>query len=385
MTLKSLFAPMPPRDPGEAHRQATPLEIFFDLISVIAIASVTAGLHHAISEGHGVEKLPVFFIIFMGIWWAWMNFTWFAASFDNDGVIYRVLVLVIMGGELLFASGASYMFESMDFGWGIFGWTVMRVAMALLWLRASLNSEYRATCIRYAIGILVAQSCWILYYFIAGPGSVMFYVLGALFYLVELAVPPIAERKGRTPFHRHHIMERYGLLTIISLGEILLAVGLAFETLYGSGFNGPAVLTGISALIIVFGMFWIYFCEHEHMPRAGFLSELIWGYGHIFLFASIALLAAGISSEIDLNTDHSHNSQAQVSVWLGLPLTIFLLTLWFIRDRHVALEFRRYSLPATAILSACLGLLGAPAWAFAVLMLGGAIWRVPSRLPMAGA
>lgn len=50
--------PLPARDPGQPHRAATQLEIFFDLVFVIAIASTTAALHHAISEGHGVEAIP---------------------------------------------------------------------------------------------------------------------------------------------------------------------------------------------------------------------------------------------------------------------------------------------------------------------------------------
>src|SRR5690606_30937591 len=104
---------LPARDPQERHRVATQLELLFDLVSVIAIAAVTAGLHHAISEGQGLEKLPVFAFLFTAIWWAWMNFTWFASAFDNDDPGYRVLVMLIMAGALMFAGGAGHIFETL--------------------------------------------------------------------------------------------------------------------------------------------------------------------------------------------------------------------------------------------------------------------------------
>lgn len=65
--LPPLFA----RDPQQPHRASTPLELLFDLISVIAIAAITAGLHHGISEGHGLEVLPRF--IALGLFWVYFT------------------------------------------------------------------------------------------------------------------------------------------------------------------------------------------------------------------------------------------------------------------------------------------------------------------------
>jgi len=67
---------MTPRSPHEAHRTATPLELFFDLVFVVAIAQAAAELHHAVSEAHAVQGLMGYLMVFFAIWWAWMNFTW---------------------------------------------------------------------------------------------------------------------------------------------------------------------------------------------------------------------------------------------------------------------------------------------------------------------
>lgn len=378
------FIPLGPliaRDPEEPHRAATQLELLFDLITVIAIASVTAGLHHAISEGHGFDKLPAFIFFFTAIWWAWMNFTWFASAFDNDGPVYRLLVMVIMAGEVIFAGGLGHMFETLELGWGVIGWTIMRLGMALLWIRASANPQYRTTTLRYAVGILVAQAAWIGFYFAADPASTTFYFLGILCFLVEFAVPPFAERVRLTPFHRHHMIERYGLLAIISLGEIILAISLGFGSLYGEHPGWAPISTALSALVIVFAVFWIYFGEKEHLPSREFMTAFLWGYGHVFIFGAIATLGAGIAAELDIASHHSHTTQAVVAWWLGAPLSIVFVGLFLTRDRHFSLGMRAAALPAMAFVSLAAAWAGMSSGVFAVITVVTLVWRVPLGEP----
>ena len=101
MNLKGLVR----RDSNEVHRAATPLELLFDLVSVIAIATAAAGLHHAIAEAHIADGVIKFACAFFAIWWAWMNYTWFASAYDNDDTLFRVLTMVIMSGSLTMAAG----------------------------------------------------------------------------------------------------------------------------------------------------------------------------------------------------------------------------------------------------------------------------------------
>lgn len=69
---------MRPRDPDEPHRAASPLELFFDLVFVVAVSLSSAALHHSESGGHVGAGVGSYLLVFFGIWWAWMNFTWFA-------------------------------------------------------------------------------------------------------------------------------------------------------------------------------------------------------------------------------------------------------------------------------------------------------------------
>ena len=68
------------RNPEEAFRTSTPLELFFDLCFVVAVAQASASLHHELVAGHIADGVVGFLMGFFGVWWAWMNFTWFASA-----------------------------------------------------------------------------------------------------------------------------------------------------------------------------------------------------------------------------------------------------------------------------------------------------------------
>ncbi|MCB1491292.1 MAG: low temperature requirement protein A, partial [Rhodobiaceae bacterium] len=204
---RRVIAPMPPRDAGEAHRAATPLELLFDLVSVIAIAAAAAGLHHAIAEGHAIQGVLHFIIGFFAIWWAWMNYTWFASAYDNDDVVFRILTLVLMAGSLVMAAGIRDMVVSLDLTLAIAGYVVMRVAMVLFWLRAARHDPVRRkTALTYAAGVFLVQILWVGFGALQPLPEVWIYVLFAIGVVLELAVPVIAERMTATPWHRHHII-----------------------------------------------------------------------------------------------------------------------------------------------------------------------------------
>jgi low temperature requirement protein LtrA len=100
------------RDSGQEGRVATPLELFFDLCFVVAVAAVSDRLHHALVEdevGHGIIG---YLLVFFGIWWAWMNFTWFASAYDTDDIAYRLTTFVQISGVLVLAAGVPRAFDS---------------------------------------------------------------------------------------------------------------------------------------------------------------------------------------------------------------------------------------------------------------------------------
>ncbi|WP_147508945.1 low temperature requirement protein A, partial [Acinetobacter baumannii] len=101
----------------------------FDLIFVVAIATAGQQLHHAIIENHLWHALPSYLIVFFALWWAWMNFSWFASAYDNDDALYRCLTFVQIVGSLVMAAGIPDVFRSQDFDIIIVGYVIMRLAL----------------------------------------------------------------------------------------------------------------------------------------------------------------------------------------------------------------------------------------------------------------
>src|SRR6478672_8983515 len=273
---------MQPRDPHEPHRVATPLELLFDLVFVVAIASAAAQWHHGLAEGH-LGDLVNFVMVFFAIWWAWMNYTWFASSYDCDDVMYRLLTFTIMAGSLMLAAGISI--------------------VQVLW-----------------IGRLLLEGHTVL--------LVSFFALVVL----ELLVPIVAERHGITPFHPHHIAERYALLTIIVLGEVILASVQAVQGALRQGAETGLLGLVVGGLLTVFSMWWLYFKrEHAGLFEGGVRSTFVTGYGHYFVFVSVAATGAALAAAVDLVQGDAHTTARVVGLALAGAVAVYV---WCLTAMH---------------------------------------------------
>jgi len=354
--MPSLITRMTARDTTQAHRASSPLELLFDLVFVVAIAQVAAQLAHAIADGHALDTLGPYLMVFFAIWWAWMNFTWFASAYDTDDVPYRALVLVQMAGVLILAAGVPAAFSGHDGGFTAVtvGYLVMRIGLVSLWVRAGIqHPEGRATALRYAVAISFVQLLWVSRLALPDGGPWWVFVVIAV---LDLSVPLWAERTGSTAWHPHHIAERYGLFTIIVLGESVLAstVGVQ-DALDGGGLGVELVVIALAGLVVLFVLWWLYFAEPagDGLARRRNLS-FMWGYGHYLIFASLAAVGAGLEVAVESTGHHADVSAQGVAFAVAIPIAVFLVMLW---AAHAPLVDRVVINPVAIAVSAALILL----------------------------
>ena len=352
--MPSLIIRMTARDTAETHRGSTPLELLFDLTFVVAVAQVAARLAHSIANGHELESLGPYMMVFFAIWWAWMNFTWFGSAYDTDDVPYRALVLVQMVGVLIIAAGVTSSFSSHDFTAVIIGYAVMRVGLVSLWVRAGLqHPQGRATAFRYAAGISLVQVLWLGSLALPEQGPWWLFPLIAV---VDLSVPLWAERAGTTAWHPHHIAERYGLFTIIVLGESVLAATTGVQrALDGGGLSAELVAISITGLVLLFMLWWLYFSQPAGEGLSGHRERsFIWGYGHFGIFASLAALGAGLEVAVESAGHHLDASVTMIVIAIAIPVALFLVLLHAI---HAPLVNRLVISPIATCVAAALVLL----------------------------
>lgn len=207
-----------------------------------------------------------------------MNFTWYASAYDNNDSLHRVLTIVAMSGSLIMAAGIDRFFQTNNIDMIVTGFVVMRLAMVCFWLRAARHDpERRLTACRYAVGIAIVQVYWV-GLMLAQPITlnllIGFYAVGAI---CELLVPAYAESNCITPWHRLHLIERYGLFNIIVLGETLLAGSLAIQRVASDNVGQELIGIVISSLVLMFALWWVYFSQEEHVAHPRLSLALLWG------------------------------------------------------------------------------------------------------------
>jgi low temperature requirement protein LtrA len=323
------------RDPGEQHRVASNLELIFDLTFAAAFSIASSQLAHALAGGHWTTALAGYTLAMFGTCWAWVNFSWFASAYDTDDWAYRLTTMLQMVGVIVFALGIPPMFASLEHGAVnnhvmVAGYVVMRLAMIVHWLRAARQDpQRRGACLIYARTIAVAQVGWVALASAATGLAVTAACMAALA-LIELAGPVFAERRAATPWHAHHIAERYGLLAVIALGEgIAGTIAAVSAVVAADGWSWQAGCLVTAGTGLTFGMWWAYTtmpsAEVLHIARG---KSFVWGYGHILVFGSIVATGAGLHVAAYKLQHQAELSDTAAVLTTVVPVGLFLLMLY---------------------------------------------------------
>ena len=332
------------RAPDEEHRASTPLELFFDLTFVVAVGRAAAALDHELLAGHVRDGLTGFVLMFFAVWWAWMNFTWFASAHDSDDVPHRLLTLVQMAGVLVLSAGVTAAVEDQNLLVVTIGYGIMRLGLVASWLRVARDQPaVRQRALRFAGAITALQLLW--FARLALPGNTQLWTF-AILALAEVSVPVWAERAVAAPlYHPEHIEERYGLFTLIVLGESLLSAAAGFQTAVDdAGLSAELLAVGLGGLVMAFSAWWLYFDHPGHLAPTP-AQAFRWGYAHVMVFAALAAMGAGLGVAAETV---AHDGDVRVaSMAVAVPAAGFLagvavvmtITGTSVRDRRVSLKF----------------------------------------------
>lgn len=278
------------------HRRVTWLELFFDLIFVAAVAQVGQPLTHDYTAA-GLVRHGFLFVL---IWWAWSGHTAFVTRFDHDDPVSRILLLLQCFIAAVMAANAKEGLESVSAaGFGA-AYAGMRVVLTAQYLRARSIPETRELTTRYAAGFGVAAIAWVASALLDAPAR---YWIWALALIIDFATPWLATKHTlRFPPDAAHYPERFGLFTIILLGEFVACVMRGIESQEDWSF--PAAMTAFSGMAFAFMLRWWYFdvargADERHIRsqrQARWFDG--WQYAHLPLFLGIAVAGVGFERTI---------------------------------------------------------------------------------------
>jgi low temperature requirement protein LtrA len=304
-------------DDGERH--ASWLELFFDLVFVVAVAQVASRLVH----DHSLAGFEGFAALFAPVWWMWVGFTFYADRFDTDDVVFRVLMLA---GMLAVGAVAVTIPDALEGGSAEFAlaYVCARALVIVLYARAWLHVDRARLLITlYCSAFTVDAGLWLVSLAVEPPGR---YWLWAAGLAVDMATPLVAGRLiARAPISASHIPERIGLLTIIVLGESVVAVvtGTAI-----TDFTVRGVLAAICGFTVSAGIWWIYFDYLDStVVRRSVLAGQAYLYGHLPLLVGLTAVGAGTKLAIKESGRSAYSDGTIWAVCGGVALCLLSMSL----------------------------------------------------------
>jgi len=343
MSLQTLILVRPVRlwssDPSQP-RRASWLELFFDLIFVAAVAQVGVPL----GQDYTLHGLARYALMFLLIWWAWLGHTMYSTRFDTDDVVQRLLTLIQIFAAAAMAANAKAAFDSRDSAGFAAAYAVLRAVLVVQYLRARRLTETRRLTTLYAVGFGVAAFLWGVAAIIPAP---MRFWLWSAALLIDLGTPWLAVQDTHNcPPDAEHLPERFGLFTIILLGESVAAVMHGMES--QDMWSPSAAISAFTGLSLAFGYWWWYFdgargaAKRHVTSNRKILLFQIWSYAHLPLYLCVAVVGVGVEHVISLPQGaHLHREDAWILTGAAAALMTTLTIIGFTSDDA---QIRRRSL-----------------------------------------
>ncbi|MGH3087046.1 MAG: low temperature requirement protein A [Rubrobacteraceae bacterium] len=366
MKLASFLSPPVLRaaEGEDDERSATWLELFFDLVFVVAIAQLALALADDLSAGGFLR----FGLLFVPVWWSWAGYTNYADRFDTDDVGFRVMMLA---GMLAMAALAVNVPEAFSGGSGAFAasYVAVRVGLILLYERARRHVPAARDLCRVTMSVfVVGTTLWAISLFVPEPYR---FGLWGLALLIEVSTPWIARRAmASAPMHASHLPERYGLFTIIVLGESLVAIALG---LGDTDWQLRSALVAVAGFVAAASLWWVYFdfIDVSDIKR-GLLSRNVFIYGHLGIALGLTATGVGIKKAILYADEAAFPTGAAWALFGGATLFLVAVSLIYAVSIHTPRDrvlLARVAAAAATLLLAIVGPPVSPFWLIGLLLL----------------
>lgn len=342
------------------HRKVTWLELFYDLVFVVAIAQVAHQLAGRLDWAGAGE----FLLLFIPIWWIWIGGTIYNERFESRGIENRVfffLQMVAVAGIAVFAHHGT---SENSTGFAL-SYVFARAIITFLFLRGGYhNPAFRNVSTRYSIGFIISQIMWVASIWVPAPGKFMLWFGGLL---IEMGAPLFTLKYQATlpRFSTSKLPERFGLFTIIVLGEGIVGAISGVAQHHHPSFE--MIFQGVLGIALAFLLWWTYFdFVARRVPKPQVRYILTWSYGHLPLVLCITAVGA---AALNLVAAEPHATMAEnVRMLFAASVAGMLCSVAFLETRlapaeneptHPVISPALKVVVAAAVLA--LGLVGYPA------------------------
>jgi low temperature requirement protein LtrA len=311
--------------------RVTPLELFFDLVFVLAITQCTALMSHNQTWDGLAQGLLVLGVL----WWAWVGYSWLTSVIDPEEEATRLVIFVAMAALLIVSLCVQEAFGNLAITFALALGVFRTAHIALFMLAGADDDDLRRSVIGLAVSTAIAVGLLILASLFDGLAQG---ALWALAIFLDMAGPYFFGSEG-WKLVPGHFAERHGLIVIIALGESIVAIGVGASGALDLGIGTAAVL----GVFLAAALWWTYFDvvalvsarrlgEAEPGRVQNELARDSYSFIHLLMIAGIVLMAMGMKVTIGHHAEHLHDVPA--FALLG-GLAVYLIGLVAFRYRHV--------------------------------------------------
>lgn len=290
----------------EGIRHATWLELFFDLVFVVAIAEMGTNLH----DDLGTMQLLNFAWLFLLVWWVWLAYSYYSDIFDTEDAVSRLALVTVMFLVIFLSQTIDGVLSGNSFPFTV-GLVGLRGIIALLYLRERFEESEAGAFLTYWTGSeILSAVILVVSLFVPPPGRFGLWLaafvinIGGVFVLYTVFEPVVVQVS--------HFPERLGLMTIIVLGETILAVAFGTSLVTPSGhIEFRSYLIGGAAFAIAVSTWWLYFERYDERFIDRILEThddrwlqarqrgLTYVFSHYLVHIGIVAIGVGITVAID--------------------------------------------------------------------------------------
>lgn len=281
------------------NRHATWLELFFDLIFVVALGKVTHLLAYTHNNELDSHTFLTFTILFLPFWWIWVLHTSFSNRFDNDSRFHRIFTLLIMFVLIILSTTLSSGIQNSYKGF-LLVYGVAKIIISVLYAKDIHKIEGRS---------INKRVIWVLSFgtVLALAGIFFSYHVGAVLLSISIILEIIVihttlnSKHSTKPVNKEHLVERIGLLAIVLLGESIISLTSGLTDV---DWTMLTIVTGIVGFLIIAMIWWIYFDSLDLLiesKKDKYGTGII--YSQLLVYMSFAIIANTIRHAIlnDLN------------------------------------------------------------------------------------
>ncbi len=309
--------------------QVTPLELFFDLVFVLALTQCT----QLMSDHPTWSGLAQGILILALVWYVWVGYSWLTSLIDPEEDAVRLAIFVAMAGLLLVALCVPDAFGDLGLAFAL-SYGVVRAAHIWLFVTASRDEPtLRRSIVGFASSAVIGVALLIVGSTLDGAAQGLVWTLALA---IDIAGPYVSGSDGWR-IAPGHFAERHGLIVIIALGESIVAIGVGVGGALSVGQGVAAVVAvGLAA-----AMWWMYFdvvalVAARRLERAAVgreqneMARDSYSYLHFLMIAGIILVALGIKKTLE-HVDDPLKVVPAAALLGGLALYLF---------GHVAFRYR---------------------------------------------